>query len=118
MPTKILTVDDDPGTRDFYRMILEDAGYVIEAAADAAAAINMCEAFNPDLLVLDWDMPEGGGKMVLDKVWKLLGRKVPVLFITGSQENVDVDMFSGRISVLPKPANIDTLLSYVDRLLT
>ena len=33
-------------------------------------------------------------------------------------EKVNVDLLSGRISILPKPANIDTLLSHVERLLT
>ncbi|MDO8803635.1 MAG: response regulator [Elusimicrobiota bacterium] len=118
MATKILTVDDDPGTRDFYEFVLKDAGYTVQTAGDVETAIAECEAFNPDLLLLDWEMPGGGGKAVMIRIWQLLDRKVPVLFVTGTPENVNVDLLSGRISILPKPANIDTLLSYVDRLLT
>ena len=118
MATKILTVDDDPGTREFYRFVLEDAGYTVKTAADATAAIDMCEEFNPDLLLLDWDMPGGSGKVVYEQILRLLDRSVPVLFVTGSPEKVNVDLLSGRISILPKPANIDTLLSHVERLLT
>lgn len=117
MVTKILTVDDDQGAREFYRFVLEDAGYTVQTAADATAAIALCEEFNPDLLLLDWDMPGGSGKVVYERILRLLGRTVPVLFVTGSPENVSVDLLSGRISVLQKPANIDTLLSHVEHLL-
>ncbi|MBI4803126.1 MAG: response regulator transcription factor [Elusimicrobia bacterium] len=117
MATKILIVDDDSGTLEFYRFVLEGAGFTVEAASDATTAMAACEAFNPDMLLLDWDMPGGGGKAVLNKIWTLLGKKIPALFITGMPEKVDVDLLAGRISVLTKPVNIDTLLSHVDSLL-
>ncbi|MBU2573511.1 MAG: response regulator [Elusimicrobia bacterium] len=117
MATKILTVDDDSGTRGFYKFVLESAGFIVETAVDAASAVTACEAFNPDMLLLDWDMPGGGGKVVMEKIWKLLDKKIPVLFITGLPDKVDVDLLAGRISVLTKPVNIDTLLTHVDCLL-
>ena len=89
----------------------------METAGDATSAIIMCGDFAPDMLLLDWDMPGGGGKRVFEKVCELLGKKIPVLFVTGSPLRVNVDVFSGRISVLRKPAGIEALLSQADYLL-
>lgn len=117
MVKKILAVDDDPGTREFYKLAFEEAGFTVETAGDATAAIMVCGDFAPDMLLLDWDMPGGGGKRVLEKICELLGKTIPVLFVTGSPSRVNVDLRSGRISVLKKPVGIEALLSQTDYLL-
>lgn len=113
MQKKMLAVDDDSGTREFYTSVFEDAGFIVRTAADATAAIITCEDFNPDILLLDWDMPGGGGRMVFEKICTLVGKKIPVLFVTGTPGKVAVDILASRVSVLKKPANIDTLLAHV-----
>ncbi len=117
MAKKILAVDDDPGAREFYKLVFEEAGFTVETAGDATAAIILCQDFAPDMLLLDWDMPGGGGKRVFEKICELLGKQIPVLFVTGSPSRVNVDLRSGRISVLRKPAGIEALLSQTDYLL-
>jgi len=117
MEKKILAVDDDNGTREFYRLAFEDAGFTVRTAEDATTAILSCEDFDPDLLLLDWEMPGGGGKMVFVKICSLLGKKIPVLFVTGVPGKVDVDVLATKMAVLKKPANIESLLSHVNYLL-
>lgn len=117
MVKKILAVDDARGTQNFYRAVLEDAGFSVETAADVTAAIMLCEEFKPDLLVLDWEMPGGGGKMVFDKVCGLLGGRISVLFVTGAPGRVSVDTLISKEAVLKKPASVEALLSHIESLL-
>lgn len=114
---KILAVEDDPGTREFYRALLEEAGYVVKTAPDATAGIICCGEFLPDMLLLDWDMPGGGGGRVFEKICTLVGCRLPVLFITGFPGKVEINRLRAKIGVLKKPANIKTILSEVERLL-
>ncbi len=114
---KILAVEDDPGTRGFYRVLLEEAGYIVRIAPDATAGIICCCEFLPDILILDWDMPGGGGGRVFEKICTLLGYRLPVLFITGFPEKIGISRLRAKIGILKKPANIKTILSEVERLL-
>ncbi|NDD45833.1 MAG: DNA-binding response regulator [Synechococcaceae bacterium WB9_4xB_025] len=55
-PIQVLLVDDDPRLRTLLQDELEDEGYQVSTAADAAGAwdqLNHCSP--PDLLVLDWN---------------------------------------------------------------
>ena len=117
MSKKILVADDDPGTREFYKIAFEQAGYTVKTADDATSAIIACGEFNPDMLLLDWDMPGGGGKRVFEKVCQLLGKNIPVLFVTGAPHHINVDVFSSTIMILKKPASTETLLAKAETLL-
>lgn len=117
MAYKILAVDDDPGTTEFYRCALEDSGYEVKAVGDATAAIIVCGEFMPDALILDWEMPGGGGAMVFEKLCELQGRKLPVLFITGAPQKVSVNLVNAEVLVLKKPPRVAEILSSLETLL-
>jgi len=57
---KILAADDDPGALLFYKSLLTEAGYLVETAVEATAAIILFKESPSDLLILDVDMPSGG----------------------------------------------------------
>ena len=64
MSVNILIVDDDDSIRDLLRMVLsveEKVGEVREAI-DGSHAVEVCENFDPDVIVLDWSMPEMNGE--------------------------------------------------------
>lgn len=116
--TKILAADDDPGTREFYKAVLSDAGFEVETAEDAPSALRRCETAPPDLLILDVDMPGGGGKRVFGVLRLLSHKGLPIIFITGFTHNVwDFPMTHPNISVLAKPASSAAILSEIRRLL-
>lgn len=117
MAKKILVVDDDAGTLEFYKIVFEKAGFNVKGAADATAAIMLCVDFNPDIMLLDWEIPGGGGKMVFEKICGLLEKDLPVLFVTGCPEKVDVDIAAGTTVVLKKPVAMEKLILQVNTLL-
>ena len=108
---KILAVDDDPNMRTFYETVLEDYGFEVRTAEDGLYGTAACQNWKPDLLILDWEMPGGGGKRVFRSIRQLLRIQVPVLFVTGMQGDLDVDLTLDRVSILRKPIEVERLLT-------
>lgn len=117
-PVKILAVDDDPATLEFYKALLSEAGYQVETAAEATAAIMLHKRSPADLLILDFAMPSGGGGQVFDVVRGLVQKGIPVVFVTGLPEKVS-SLVSSRSNVLvfSKPVDCAALLKGISRLL-
>lgn len=114
---KVLAVDDDLNLRTFYEMVLEDSGFEVKTAEDGLFGTAACQNWKPDLLILDWDMPGGGGKRVFQSIRELLKIPVPVLFITGTSEDLSVDLTLEKVLVLKKPIEVERLISAVNFLL-
>ena len=61
MAAKILLVDDEPAQLELLRYNLEKAGFETIKAENGRDAILLTEEHEPDLVVLDWMMPEASG---------------------------------------------------------
>ncbi len=59
--SKILIVDDDPAVRQLISRFFSYNNYEIEAAADAKNARQIFQKFNPDLAILDVNLPDESG---------------------------------------------------------
>lgn len=69
-PVRILVVDDNDSVRSIMRIILSaepDVGDVREAG-DGSAAVKVCDDFAPDVVLLDYWMPEMDGGAVAEKI--------------------------------------------------
>jgi signal transduction histidine kinase/CheY-like chemotaxis protein len=84
----ILVVDDDADARRLVRMILENDGYnVVEAESGELGLIRMAES-RPVLAIIDMLMPGMDGYQFLVELQKTeLGRSIPVLVMTGLDQN-------------------------------
>jgi CheY-like chemotaxis protein len=58
---KILIVEDDIFLRQAFRMMLEDAGYVVGEAGSGAETIESVKLDRPDLILLDLGLPDRSG---------------------------------------------------------
>ena len=56
-----LVVDDSAVVRKVARRIIEDLGFTCEEAEDGAIALEKCKAAMPDVILLDWNMPNMTG---------------------------------------------------------
>jgi two-component system response regulator AtoC/two-component system nitrogen regulation response regulator NtrX len=113
----ILIVDDDSTARYGMRRVLEDSYRVLEAES-AAAARRLIAAENPDLLLLDIEMPEENGLDFLCEL-KAQEKSPPVIMITayGSEKIAVEAMKSGAYDYLPKPFEVDELRLVVEKAL-
>src|SRR5690606_30253618 len=99
----ILLVEDE---RELGRLVvreLQAAGYRVRHAPDGAAALAIFAEEPPDLVVLDWMLPELDGLEVLRRLRQ--ASPVPVLMLTARAEEVDrvVGLEVGADDYLTKP---------------
>ena len=87
MSQHILIADDDAGIRDVLRMACEQAGFTVSMAADGQEALEMACRLQPDLIVLDIEMPEMDGLEVCREVRKT--NAVLILFLTAQGDEIE-----------------------------
>lgn len=102
--SKILVVDDDPEIRFAVAKLLEMEKHIVETCADCDEARAMLEAYSYELVVLDWQLPDGSGIDIL-RFFRGKGGKTPVLMLTGKDKNIDkaAGLDSGADDYLTKP---------------
>jgi len=83
---RILTVDDDPQITKLTRMLLEEGGYAVDAAESCDAAKMLALVNDYDGVVLDIDLPDGSGILVVQEL-RRNGRQTPILILTGHAES-------------------------------
>jgi DNA-binding NarL/FixJ family response regulator len=81
-PVRVLIVDDHPMVREGLRSMLEPAGVdIVGEAGTGADALRMAAALGPDAILLDLELPDLDGLVVLQRL-KALQRCSAVLIIT------------------------------------
>ena len=115
---KILIVDDDDDVLTTMKMALEPVGPAILTAADGLAAIELAEANDPDIVVLDLMLPKRGGFQVLQRLKgsaTMKGKRPLVCMVTGN-EGMRHQKFAEQNGVddyLRKPFAITNLVDIV-----
>jgi two-component system response regulator EvgA len=88
MPASVLIVDDHPSFRTSARRMLEACGYVVVGEAETGeAAIAAASRLNPDLVLLDVQLPDLDGFEVAARLECDGGR--PAIVLTSSRESSD-----------------------------
>ena len=110
---RLLLVDDEPKLTDFLKMELEVEGYEVEVAADGASGLIALRGEpGPDLVLLDWNLPDFTGLDICRRI-RATGMTVPVLMLTGYDEVKDKveALDAGVDDYLVKPFSIEELLA-------
>ncbi|HET6655643.1 MAG TPA: sigma-54 dependent transcriptional regulator [Gammaproteobacteria bacterium] len=116
---RILVVDDEADIRAMVREILDDEGYDVDVAANAAEARSARQAHSPDLVLLDIWMPDTDGITLL-REWAETGDlDAPVVMLSG-HGTVDTAMEATRLGAadfLEKPLSLAKLLDTIEQAL-
>jgi len=86
-PVKILVVDDDPAIRNLIHRFLSQQGYQLESAEDGQTGLELFEQLNPDLVVLDVNLPDTTGYKLCQEMQRRTG--VFVLMLTSRTDEAD-----------------------------
>lgn len=108
---KILLVDDSKTMRNIQKGILNQMGYTeIEEACDGLDALSKVGGFKPDLMLVDWNMPNMDG-LTFVKEYRAKGPKVPILMVTTEAEKSRVieAIKAGVNNYVVKPFTPDVL---------
>lgn len=106
---KILVVDDDPSIRTLIHRFLSKQNYQMESAEDGKTAMAIFEQFNPDLVILDVNLPDATGYTLCQDMQNRTG--VFVLMLTSRSDEADkIRGFSqGADDYLTKPFSLGEL---------
>jgi len=123
-PRRVLVVDDEADVRDYLQTALEDAGFLVETAADGLKALAAVGQNPPDLISLDLVMPRHSGAKFYRELQKdkRLAR-IPVLVVTGhardelGRADFEEMTMSGPGIYLEKPVSAATYVAAVCRML-
>ncbi|MBD1864390.1 MULTISPECIES: response regulator transcription factor [Trichocoleus] len=114
---KILVVDDDPAVRNLIHRFLAKQNYQMESAEDGKTALTLFEQFDPDLVILDVNLPDANGYNLCQE---MQGRtNVFVLMLTSRTDEADkIRGFSqGADDYITKPFSLGELGVRVEALL-
>jgi DNA-binding response OmpR family regulator len=106
---KILVVDDDPAVRNLVFRFLSKQDYQVESAEDGKSALAVFEQLNPDLVVLDVNLPDANGYDLCKEMQTRTG--VFVLMLTSRSDEADKirGFTEGADDYLTKPFSLGEL---------
>ncbi|MET0592236.1 MAG: response regulator [Polyangiaceae bacterium] len=114
---RVLLVDDDEDVRSVFELVLGEI-YEVRTAATGAETIECALAWRPDLLLLDWTLPDTTGEEVVDKL-RARGsgcETLPIVIVSGDATVKEIARRIGA-DACPKPCAIDQLMAAVERAL-
>ena len=87
---KVMLIDDSKTMRNIQKSVLKQLGYTeIEEACDGQDALSKIGAFNPDLVLVDWNMPNMDG-LTFVKTYRQQDKTTPMMMVTTEAEKARV----------------------------
>ena len=114
----ILIVEDDQGIQDMLTYALEPEGYQLYSALTVKEAWEIIEKKAPDLILLDWMLPDSSGIDLLHRIRKYHS-KLPVIMLTAKAEEEDrvLGLDMGADDYIVKPFSVKELKSRIQAVL-
>lgn len=117
LPLDILIVDDDRIIRAIVELALQlDREISVQSAGSPSEALKNLEAGPPDVILLDYNMPDMSGLVLLGEIRRIpLCLDVPVIFLTAMADldTKDEVIKAGATGLIAKPFNPLTLAADV-----
>ncbi len=108
----LLIVDDLPLNIRLLTQVLRDVGYRLLFATNGADALDIARAEQPDLILLDINMPEMDGYEVCKRLKSRHStRRIPIIFLTarGEEEDETYGLELGAVDYISKPLRINSV---------
>jgi CheY-like chemotaxis protein len=113
---KILVIDDSVMLLSFVKEILDEQGYDVVTAETGEDGLNACRALFPDLILLDFVLPDMKGDEVCRRlVADAATAKIPVIYVSGFGSDLQPDRaeLSNVVGSLSKPFTSESLINAV-----
>ena len=85
---RVLVAEDDEGLCSVLKRGLAENGYTVDAATDGELALRYLQAYEYEVVIVDWRMPKVSGLEVVQQL-RRRGSSVPVLMLTARDEASD-----------------------------
>jgi excisionase family DNA binding protein len=119
--SKVLVVDDDPEIVELFVDVLErDGRFEVKTAATGYDAGMMTQEFNPDLIILDYMLPDVNGNVVCQTIRaKPEFAQTKIIIVSGvvNQDEINDLLKAGADEFVKKPFNIEKIIERIGQLL-
>jgi len=111
---QVMIVEDDENQRKLLASLLAMHGLEVTAFDNCREALGaLRNSARPDLVLLDWTMPQFGGEWLVPKIREEFGSRSPKLFVVSGLESVTDSLRCSVDAWLPKPLNHEALLARI-----
>ena len=110
---KVLVVDDEPRIRMFIRANLEARGYEVYLAQDGTEAVEMAGRVDPDVIVLDVNMPRMDGIEACRRIREWADMPIIILSVREDEKDKVRALDEGADDYVTKPFGIEELLARI-----
>ncbi|MDD3374625.1 MAG: response regulator transcription factor [Candidatus Omnitrophica bacterium] len=117
---KILIVEDDVDLATVLQMNLVSKGFEVFVAHDAIQGTSLAHNKNPDLIILDINLPAGGGLAILRNVKMSINTKlIPVIILSGTEDEqlIHEVLHGGVEDYIKKPYDLEDLCKRINHIL-
>jgi DNA-binding response OmpR family regulator len=113
----VLVIEDDDYSRDALARLLAAEGYEAQSAGDGESGLEKAHEMRPDIIVLDLNLPGIDGHQVI-KMIRGDGplSSVPILIVTGDDQQAKAAKEMGADGYLTKPVEFDELIREITNL--
>ena len=113
---KVLLIDDSKTMRNIQKSVLRQLGHTeVEEACDGQDALNTLQSYDPELILVDWNMPNMDG-LTFVKTYRKINKTTPLIMVTTEAEKARVieAIKAGVNNYVVKPFTPDLLSQRID----
>lgn len=114
---KILIIEDEISIANILKFKLEKADYITKSAKNGKDGLKQLSSFNPDLILLDLQLPDMCGFEICKKIKDNFQKPVIILTAKNTNESKKYGKKVGADDYITKPFNIDILLDRITTIL-
>ncbi len=116
---KILAIDDQQLVLLSVEKRLTDLGYEVKTAISGKSGIAAIDHFDPDMVIVDINMPDLSGIQVIQHIRIVRKLEIPVLVMSGNtNENIILESYNlGIDDYMKKPVSLDEMVARINRIL-
>lgn len=108
----ILLVEDDLSIREMLHHFLVCKNFKVEEAEDGEQAFDVLSHMNPDLILMDWMLPDLSGTQIIKKIRSnAVQKEIPIIMLTAKAEEADKieGLDAGADDYMTKPVSLQEL---------
>ncbi|MEE9424068.1 MAG: response regulator [Methylococcales bacterium] len=116
----LLIVEDDHDIRAMLQRFLSSKNFLVKDAKDGQQALELLADSNPQLILLDWMLPDYSGPTLIRKIRSNpVHKDIPIIMLTARSEEADKikGLDSGADDYMTKPVSLQELLARVRALI-
>ncbi|MDJ0319673.1 response regulator [Pseudarthrobacter sp. PS3-L1] len=113
LPPSALVIEDDPDINTLLCLLLTQAGFQVQAAADGDTGIALAQELTPDVVTVDLNMPGIGGVETIHRIRSITAGHILLISASDDAPAIRAALAAGAGTFIAKPFRAREILSVV-----